>query len=106
MEVPTAQEKSKQTFFAQPKVHQFKIADPSNMMPMDPLKLIAFFEQCQVAAKAVGILEKIAKDKNQPKKKKTAHLSIARSSESSYRQHCCQKYRNYHQSNQRNRNDQ
>jgi hypothetical protein len=42
MEVPMAQEKSKQIFFAQPKVHQFKFMDTNKMVPMDPLKLIAF----------------------------------------------------------------
>ncbi len=94
------QEKSEQIFFAQPKVHQFKFADLNKMVPMDPLKLIAFIEQCQVASKAASIFEKIAKDKKQPKEKKTAHLPIAHSRELSYQQHCCHKYCNYHQSNQ------
>jgi hypothetical protein len=62
MEVPTAQEKSEQIFFVQPKAHQFKFADLNKMVPTDPLKLIAFFEQCQATNKAAGILEKIAKD--------------------------------------------
>jgi hypothetical protein len=56
------------------KVHQFKFTDTNKTVPTDLLKLIAFFEQCQVADKAAGILEKIAKDKKQPKEKKTAHL--------------------------------
>jgi hypothetical protein len=99
MEVPTAQEKSEQIFFAQPKVHQLKFADLNKTMPTDPLKLIAFFERCQVADKAAGILEKIAKDKKQSKEKKTAQLTAARSRESSYRQHCCHKYCDYHWSN-------
>jgi hypothetical protein len=30
-------------------------------------KMIAFFEQCQATGKAAGVLEKIAKDKKQPK---------------------------------------
>jgi hypothetical protein len=105
MEVPTAQEKSKQIFFVQPKAHQFKFADLNKVVPTDPLKLIAFFKQCQATDKATGILEKIAKDKKQPKEKKTAHLPAAYSHESSYQQHCCHKYPNYHQSNQRNRDD-
>jgi hypothetical protein len=46
MKVPTAQEKSEQIFFAQPKAHQFEFADLNKMVPTDPLKLIAFFEQC------------------------------------------------------------
>jgi hypothetical protein len=41
----------------------------------DPLKLITFFEQCQASNKAVGVLEKIAKDKKQPKEKKDCSSS-------------------------------
>jgi hypothetical protein len=52
-------------------------------VPTGPLKLITFFEQCQAANKAAGVLEKIAKDKKQPKEKKMAHLSITCSRESS-----------------------
>ncbi len=63
MEVPTAQEKSEQIFFAQPKVHQNKFADLNKTVPTDPLNFIAFFEQCQATNKAAGIREKITKDK-------------------------------------------
>jgi hypothetical protein len=96
MEVPTAQEKSEQIFFAQPMVHQFKFADTNKTVPTDSLKLIAFFEQCQAANKAAGILEKIAKDKKLLKEKKMAHLPTARGRESSYQQHCHHKYCGYH----------
>ena len=48
MDVPTAQEKSEQIFFAQPKVHQNKFADLNKMVPTDPLKMITFFEQCRL----------------------------------------------------------
>jgi hypothetical protein len=65
------------------------------MVPTDPLKMIAFFEQCQATNKVAGVLEKIAKDK-QPKERKTAQLPVACSRESSYRQHCSHNYRNYH----------
>jgi hypothetical protein len=71
----------------------------------DPLKLITFFEQCQATNKATGFLKKIAKDKKQPKEKKTAHLPAAHSHESSNQQHRCHKYCNYHQSNQRGCDD-
>jgi hypothetical protein len=98
MDVPTVQEKSEQIFFAQPKAHQNKFADLNKTMPTELLKMIAFFEQCQTTNKAAGILEKIAKDK-QPKKRKTAQLSVTRSCESSYHQHCSCIYCNYHQSN-------
>jgi hypothetical protein len=105
MGIPMAQEKIEQIFFTKPKAHQFKFADTNKMVPTDPLKLIAFFEQCQVANKAAGILEKIAKDKKQPKEKKTDHLPIALSRESSYQQYCCRKYCNYHRSYQCDCND-
>jgi hypothetical protein len=84
MEVPTAQGKSEQIFFAQPKAHQFKFANLNKTVPTDLLKLIAFFEQCQATGKAAGILEKIAKDKKQPKEKKMTHLPSAHSRESNY----------------------
>jgi hypothetical protein len=105
MDVPMAQEKSEQIFFAQPKAHQNKFADLNKTLPIDPLKMIAFFEQCQATNKAAGVLEKIAKDKKQPKERKTAHLPAARSHESSYRQHCSHKYYDYHQSNRRDCNN-
>jgi hypothetical protein len=40
------------------------------MVTTDLLWLISYFEQCQAANKAAGILEKIAKDKKQQKKRK------------------------------------
>ncbi len=98
MDIPTVQEKSEQIFFAQPKAYQNKVADLNKMVPTDPLKMIAFFEQCQATDKAAGVLEKIAKDK-QLKKRKTAQLPVASNRESSYHQHCSCNYCNYHQSN-------
>jgi hypothetical protein len=84
MDIPMAQEKNEQIFFAQPKAHQNKFAALNKTVPTNPLKMIAFFEQCQATNKAAGILEKIAKDKKQPKERKMAHLPAACSSESSY----------------------
>jgi hypothetical protein len=69
MKTPTVQEKSEQVFFVQPKVHQFKFVETNKTVPMDLLKLISFFKECQAANKAAGILEKIAKDKRSHKKK-------------------------------------
>ncbi len=80
MDVPTAQEKSEQIFFAQPEVHQNKFANLNKMVLTDPLKMIAFFEQCQATCKVAGVLDKIARDK-QPKERKTAQLPVARSRE-------------------------
>ncbi len=99
-----AQEKSEQIFFAQPKAHQNKFADLSKTVPTDPLKMIAFFEQCQATNKAAGILEKIAKDK-QLKEKKTTQLPVAHSRESSYHQYRSCKYCYYHQSDQCDRDN-
>jgi hypothetical protein len=95
MEVPTAQVKSEQIFSTQPKVHQNKFAYLNKMVPTALIKLIAFFEQCQATNKSSGVLEKIAKDKKQPKEKKIAHLTAVRSCELSYQQHSCHKYRDY-----------
>ncbi len=98
MDVPTAQEKSEQIFFAQPKAHQNKFADLNKMVPANPLRMIAFFKQCQATDKAAGTLDKIAKDKKQPKEKKMAHLPTAHSHESSYRQYRSRNYRDHHRS--------
>ncbi len=105
MDVPTAQEKSEQIFSAQPKAHQNKFADLNKTVPTNPLRMTAFFEQCQATNKVTGILKKIAKDKKQLKERKTAYLPATCSRESSYRHHHSHKYRNYHWSDQRNHND-
>jgi hypothetical protein len=60
MDVPTAQEKSEQIFFVQPKAHQNKFADFNKTVPSNPLRMIAFFKQCQATVKAAGVLDKIA----------------------------------------------
>jgi hypothetical protein len=105
IEVPTVQEKSEQIFFVQPMAHQNKFTDLNKTVPTDPLKMIAFFEQCQATDKSSGILKKIANDKKQTKEKKMAHLPVRCSRRSSYHQHCSPKYCDYHQSNQCNRNN-
>ncbi len=46
MDVPMVQEKSEQIFFVQPKVHQNKFANLNKTVPANPLRMIAFFEQC------------------------------------------------------------
>jgi hypothetical protein len=105
MDLPMVQEKSEQIFFAQPKAYQNKFADLNKMVPANPLRMIAFFKQCQATNKMAGVLEKIAKDKKHSKEKNTTHVPTRRSHESSYKQHRCHKYRDYHQSNQRDCND-
>jgi hypothetical protein len=51
----------------------------NKMVLTNPLRMIAFFEQCQSTDKMAVVLEKIAKDKKQPKDWKMAHLSAAQS---------------------------
>jgi hypothetical protein len=75
MKVPTAQEKSEQIFFTQPKAHLFKFADLDKTVPTDPLKLIVFFEQCQAADKAACILKKINKDNKASERKENGSSS-------------------------------
>jgi hypothetical protein len=75
MDVPTVQEKSEQIFFVQPKAHQNKFANLNKTVPSYLLRMIAFFEQCQATNKAAGVLDKIAKDKKQPKEKKNGSSS-------------------------------
>jgi hypothetical protein len=57
------QEKSKQIFLVQPKAHQNKFTKTNKMVPTDLLWLIAFFEMCQTADKAAGVLDKIKEKK-------------------------------------------
>jgi hypothetical protein len=85
MDLPTAQEKSEQIFFTQPKAHQNKFGDLNKTVPANPLRMIAFFEQCQATNKMAGIHKKIAKDKKQPKEKNATHVPTVRSHESSYK---------------------
>jgi hypothetical protein len=63
MEVLMVQKKSEQIFLVQTKVHQNKFVNLNKTVPTDPLKMIAFFEQCRATNKAAGTLQKIAKDK-------------------------------------------
>jgi hypothetical protein len=77
MEVPMAQEKSEQIFFAQPKAHQFKFANLNKMVPTDPLKQTTFFKQCQATNKAAGVLEKIVKDIKYKVAKREENSSIS-----------------------------
>jgi hypothetical protein len=74
-DLPTAQEKSEQIFFAQPNAHQNKFAKLNKTVPSDPLRLIAFFEKCQATNKTTGILDKIAKDKKAAKGKENGSSS-------------------------------
>jgi hypothetical protein len=56
MDLPTAQEKSEQIFFVQPKAHQNKFANLNKMVPANPLRMIAFFEQLQATTRRLAFL--------------------------------------------------
>jgi hypothetical protein len=73
------------------------------MVPMDPLWLVALFEQCQAANKAASVLDQL-KEKKQPKEKKKAHLPVACSRDSNHRYHC-HKNCNHHHSDQCDQNE-
>jgi hypothetical protein len=70
-----AQEKSEQILFAQPKAHQNKFANLNKMVPTDPLKMIAFFEQCQATNIAAGVPNKMPRISSQRKGKRLKFLS-------------------------------
>jgi hypothetical protein len=65
---------------------------------MDPLFVVAFFEQCQTANKADGVLDKL-KEKKQPKEKKMAHLPVAYSHGSNHRHHPLENHKYYQATN-------
>jgi hypothetical protein len=70
MKVPTAQEKSKQIFYAQPKAHQFMFTDLNKMVPTDTLELIAFFEQCQATNRGLAFSRRLPRTRSSRKRRK------------------------------------
>jgi hypothetical protein len=70
IEVPTAQEKSEQIFFAQVKAHQFKFKDLNKTVPTDPLKLIAFFEQFQATVRRLVFQRRLPRTRSSQKRRK------------------------------------
>jgi hypothetical protein len=74
MEVPAAQEKSKQILFAQPKAHQNKFADLNKTVPTDPLKMIAFFEQCQATNNRLAFSRRLPRTSSQRRRKRLMFL--------------------------------
>ncbi len=74
MEVPTAQEKSEQIFFAQPKAHHNKFANLNKTVPANPLRMIAIFEQCQATNKAAGVLRRSPRTRSSQSKRKRLML--------------------------------
>jgi hypothetical protein len=87
MEFSTAKEKSKQIFLTQPKAHQFKFAETNKVVPMDPLWLVDFFEQCQTVNKTTSDLDKL-KEKKLSKGKNMAHPPVACSRDLNHRHYC------------------
>ncbi len=86
MDVPTAQEKSEQIFFAQPKAHQNKFANLNKMVPAHPLRMIAFFEQCQATDKVAGFLIRSPRIRSSQRKRKRLiflpHVAMSRATAS------------------------
>jgi hypothetical protein len=76
MELPMAQEKSKQIFLTQPKVHQFMFMETNKTVPMDSLWLMAFFEQCQTANKVAGVLDNLKENSSPWRKRQLIFLLL------------------------------
>jgi hypothetical protein len=70
MEVPTAQEKSEQIFFAQPKTHQFKFVDLNKMVPTDPLKLLLSSSSVKQPTRQLAFLRRSLRIRSSQKKRK------------------------------------
>jgi hypothetical protein len=69
MDVPTAQEKSEQIFFAKPKGHQNKFADLNKMVPTDLLKMIVSLSSVRQPAKWLAFLRRLPRTSSQRKGK-------------------------------------
>jgi hypothetical protein len=69
MDVPMAQEKSEQIFFAQPKVHQNKFANLNKMVPADPLKMIAFLSSVKQPTRWLAFLRRLPGTRSSQRKR-------------------------------------
>ncbi len=69
IDVPTAQEKSEQIFFALPKAHQNKFADLNKMVPTDPLKMIASLSSVKQPTRRLAFLRRLPRTISQRKGK-------------------------------------
>ena len=72
MELPTKTEKIEQIFFSMPRKHQQKYAETHKTLPDDHVTLVCFFEQCQNADRANGVLDQLQKEKTEKAAKKTS----------------------------------
>ena len=70
MELPTKTEKIEQIFFSMPRKHQQKYAEMHKTLPDDHVALVCFFEQCQNADRANGVLDQLQKEKTKKAAKK------------------------------------
>ena len=86
MEWPTKMEKIKQIFFSMPRKHQQKYAEMHKTLPDDHVALVCFFDQCQNADRANGVLDQLQKEKTEKATKKTStKKSRERGSKTSHR---------------------
>jgi hypothetical protein len=70
MDIPTAQEKSEQTFFAQPKMHQNKFANLNKMVPTNPLKMIAFLSNVKLPTRWLAFSRRLPRTRSSRRKEK------------------------------------
>jgi hypothetical protein len=70
MDVPTAQEKSEQIFFAQPKAHQNKFADLNKTVPANLLRMIAFLSSVKQPTRRLAFLIRLPRIRSSRRKRK------------------------------------
>jgi hypothetical protein len=70
IELPMAEEKGEQIFFAQPKANQFKFAETNKMVTTDLHRLIAFFKQCQAANILLAFLRRLTRTRSSQKRRR------------------------------------
>jgi hypothetical protein len=70
MEVPMAQEKIKQIFFAQPKAHQFKFADLNKTVPLTRSSSLLSSSSVKQPTKRLAFLRRLPRIKSSQKKRK------------------------------------
>jgi hypothetical protein len=68
MEVPTAQEKSEQIFFAQPKAHQNKCADLNKMVPTNLLKMMLSLSSVKQLTRRLAFLRRLPRTRSSQRK--------------------------------------
>ncbi len=76
MELPTAQEKCKQSCLAQPKTHQYKFAETNKSVPMDPLGLWPFSSSVRLPTKQPASLTSSRRRSSQKRRRQLIFLLL------------------------------